>query len=68
MQEIMHLLLLQKDFYAVLQQVPKRVYNYLSLDSRVMEKYVNLKTSGVYALTVTDKFVACACSEGVIRF
>lgn len=35
--------------------------------NRLMEKWVNLKTSRVFSLSVCEGTVACACADGVIR-
>lgn len=38
-----------------------------SIESRCMEKWVDLKVAFAYALTVSDRYVACSCSDGIIR-
>eukprot|EP00276_Gloeochaete_wittrockiana_P006089 CAMPEP_0184651898 /NCGR_PEP_ID=MMETSP0308-20130426/9559_1 /TAXON_ID=38269 /ORGANISM="Gloeochaete witrockiana, Strain SAG 46.84" /LENGTH=1233 /DNA_ID=CAMNT_0027086439 /DNA_START=41 /DNA_END=3738 /DNA_ORIENTATION=- len=34
---------------------------------RAIEKWVDLKTSRVFAISVTDSQIACACADGVVR-
>ena len=42
---------------------------YLCLFSpnKLLEKWVNLKCNTAYAVSVTEKIIACGCSDGVIR-
>mmetsp|Transcript_292 Transcript_292/g.762 ORF Transcript_292/g.762 Transcript_292/m.762 type:complete len:1762 (+) Transcript_292:199-5484(+) len=35
--------------------------------TRVLEKWVNLKSDSVKSLSATDRFVACACANGLVR-
>jgi len=35
--------------------------------TRVLEKWVNLKSLSVKSLSATDRFVACACANGLVR-
>eukprot|EP00285_Hemiselmis_virescens_P018715 CAMPEP_0173403740 /NCGR_PEP_ID=MMETSP1356-20130122/57528_1 /TAXON_ID=77927 ORGANISM="Hemiselmis virescens, Strain PCC157" /NCGR_SAMPLE_ID=MMETSP1356 /ASSEMBLY_ACC=CAM_ASM_000847 /LENGTH=291 /DNA_ID=CAMNT_0014364311 /DNA_START=149 /DNA_END=1021 /DNA_ORIENTATION=- len=34
---------------------------------RVLEKWVNLKSKAVRSVSATDRFVACACANGLVR-
>jgi hypothetical protein len=38
------------------------------LPPRLMEKWVNLKATGVFSVSVTDRYIACGCSDGIIRY
>ena len=40
----------------------------MSFDAqRSLDKWVDIKASAAYALSVTDTHIACACAEGVVR-
>ncbi len=36
--------------------------------TRILEKWVNLKATGVYGISLTERYIACACSNGIIRY
>ncbi|KAL6080562.1 mitogen-activated protein kinase binding protein 1 [Balamuthia mandrillaris] len=35
--------------------------------SRAMEKFVNLRTAAAFSISVSDRYIVCACTDGIVR-